>query len=429
MKIKKILSVLLAAVLAVGTMAVSVSAASALDIPFDSDTIEATAYYDHKNCVFYVESPPEFSSWNSRTTWGEFKKNYSNITISDIMYTDNSEGLNSKYIKIKAFIRTDDYETFYSNEQTLSSNSKLVWNYKNDVKNCSNDTDVWAGYVITIDDAAFKNMTFDGSNEIVKLYINQNTKYRTISGTRKLEEKTYEGQKYIDTSITYLSNDTSGSISESDFVYISFEKFSKNDKISVTVAPKNKNTDTSKWQIDAMALSTDYKSSSYNSITGKMGVLKLETTFGELIKLNNIPSLSTKDLSGIQISLFGAAKNNEVNYSITFSPASGTSSSSSSSSSSASSKLPAPSGFKAKATKSSLKITWNEVSGADAYRVYMYNSKTGKYEKYKDVGTAQCTVTGLKSGTKYKFKVVALDKQNGKYTAGTSSPAFSVTTK
>lgn len=92
-------------------------------------------------------------------------------------------------------------------------------------------------------------------------------------------------------------------------------------------------------------------------------------------------------------------------------------------------KLPAPANFKAKKTSSSVTLSWDAVEGADMYRVYKYNEKTGKYEKYKDVKSTKCTVTGLKANTKYKFKITAYDKVNGKYVKGESSKPVSVTTK
>ncbi|MCM1382494.1 MAG: fibronectin type III domain-containing protein, partial [Muribaculaceae bacterium] len=80
-----------------------------------------------------------------------------------------------------------------------------------------------------------------------------------------------------------------------------------------------------------------------------------------------------------------------------------------------SSKVAAPTGFKATKTNSSITLSWGAVEGADMYRVYMYNEKTGKYEKYKDVKSAKCAITGLSANTKYKFKVTAYDKVDGKY--------------
>ncbi|MDE5859278.1 MAG: fibronectin type III domain-containing protein, partial [Oscillospiraceae bacterium] len=74
--------------------------------------------------------------------------------------------------------------------------------------------------------------------------------------------------------------------------------------------------------------------------------------------------------------------------------------------------------------------SWDKAAGADMYRVYMYNAKTKKYEKYKDVKSPKCKISGLKAGTKYKFKVVSYDKNaKGKYEKGESSKAVSVTTK
>ncbi|MBQ2824603.1 MAG: fibronectin type III domain-containing protein [Oscillospiraceae bacterium] len=93
-----------------------------------------------------------------------------------------------------------------------------------------------------------------------------------------------------------------------------------------------------------------------------------------------------------------------------------------------SSKLAAPSGFTSSSTASSIKLKWKAVEGADAYRVYKYNAKTGKYEKYKTVNSAACSISGLKKNTTYKFKVVALDEVNGKYKAGATSKSVSVKT-
>ncbi|MCM1381230.1 MAG: fibronectin type III domain-containing protein, partial [Muribaculaceae bacterium] len=98
-------------------------------------------------------------------------------------------------------------------------------------------------------------------------------------------------------------------------------------------------------------------------------------------------------------------------------------------SSSSSASTAAPANFKASKTTNSVTLSWDAVEGADMYRVYKYNEKTGKYEKYKDVKSAKCSVTGLSAGTKYKFKVTAYDKVNGKYVKGGTSKAVSVTTK
>lgn len=91
--------------------------------------------------------------------------------------------------------------------------------------------------------------------------------------------------------------------------------------------------------------------------------------------------------------------------------------------------LTSPENFKASAkTKTTITLKWDKVAGADAYAVYMYNNKTGKYEKYKTVKGNSCVVDDLTKNTKYKFKVAALDKINGKYVTGEKSDPISVTT-
>lgn len=96
----------------------------------------------------------------------------------------------------------------------------------------------------------------------------------------------------------------------------------------------------------------------------------------------------------------------------------------------ASTKLSAPSGIKALTkTTSSITLQWNKVSGASAYRVYIYNKSTGKYKQYKNVAATNCKVTGLSAGTTYKFKVATLKKSSGKYVVQSTSSAVSLKTE
>lgn len=93
-------------------------------------------------------------------------------------------------------------------------------------------------------------------------------------------------------------------------------------------------------------------------------------------------------------------------------------------------KLAAPTGLKAsKKTAKSITLTWNAVKGAEGYTVYIYNTKTGKYEKYKNVKSNKCVVSGLTNNTSYKFKVAAVDKTDSGYQTGDLSKALSVKTK
>lgn len=92
-------------------------------------------------------------------------------------------------------------------------------------------------------------------------------------------------------------------------------------------------------------------------------------------------------------------------------------------------KLPAPENVSGEAEKKQIVLTWDKVEGAVGYRVYIYDSVTGKYKSYKSVKGTKCTVTDLESGTEYSFRVTALDVSGGKYVPGKASSAVSVTTK
>lgn len=92
-------------------------------------------------------------------------------------------------------------------------------------------------------------------------------------------------------------------------------------------------------------------------------------------------------------------------------------------------KLPAPENLKASAEANMIVLKWDAVKGADGYRIYMYNSESDKYEVYKSVKSTKCIVTGLKKGTKYKFKVSSLKDSNGRYTAGKASEEISCSLK
>ena len=91
-------------------------------------------------------------------------------------------------------------------------------------------------------------------------------------------------------------------------------------------------------------------------------------------------------------------------------------------------KLAAPTGLTVTTSSNKIVLKWNSVDGAEAYRVSMYNSKSGKYEKYKTVESEQCTITGITKNKEYKFVVTALDVVDGKYKAGTNSEPVVATT-
>ena len=74
--------------------------------------------------------------------------------------------------------------------------------------------------------------------------------------------------------------------------------------------------------------------------------------------------------------------------------------------------LPAPSGLKGEATDTAVTLTWNKVSGASGYRIFMYNEKTKEFERKKDVRDTSATIKGLTKNTEYKFKICAYVKDD-----------------
>ncbi|MGN0577914.1 MAG: CAP domain-containing protein [Ruminiclostridium sp.] len=93
----------------------------------------------------------------------------------------------------------------------------------------------------------------------------------------------------------------------------------------------------------------------------------------------------------------------------------------------ASAKLAKPSSLKASVSGMKITLSWNKVSGADAYRVYKYNATKKKYVKVKDVKGTKLSIKVSKYGD-YKFLVRSLDENNGKYILGNYS-SVSVTVK
>ena len=67
--------------------------------------------------------------------------------------------------------------------------------------------------------------------------------------------------------------------------------------------------------------------------------------------------------------------------------------------------------------KKAVKISWNKVSGADRYVVYMTKCKTKKFKKIKttNASTLKMTKKKLKKNTYYKFYVVAQQKSGSSY--------------
>ena len=82
----------------------------------------------------------------------------------------------------------------------------------------------------------------------------------------------------------------------------------------------------------------------------------------------------------------------------------------------------------ARASFSSIKVSWSKVSGASGYEVYRAKSKSGTYSKIKTItsgSTVSYTNKSLTAGKKYYYKVRAYRTVNGKKVYGSFSGAAS----
>ena len=70
-------------------------------------------------------------------------------------------------------------------------------------------------------------------------------------------------------------------------------------------------------------------------------------------------------------------------------------------------------------TTNSITLTWNKVSNADSYQIYI--NKNGTWTKLDDVTGTSYTATGLSASTSYEFRIRAV--KNGKYSAWTNHTA------
>lgn len=82
----------------------------------------------------------------------------------------------------------------------------------------------------------------------------------------------------------------------------------------------------------------------------------------------------------------------------------------------------------AEAYSDSVDLSWKRVDNADGYRIEIYDAKAKKFKKYKTVYGRTCSVTGLKSGTEYTFRVVSVYEIKNKYYDGGVSGEIVIST-
>ncbi len=70
--------------------------------------------------------------------------------------------------------------------------------------------------------------------------------------------------------------------------------------------------------------------------------------------------------------------------------------------------------IRAAQSSTAIKLAWAPVSGADGYRVFVYDTASKKWNALKDVYGTSVTFTELKSGTVYRYAVKAFTVDNGK---------------
>lgn len=85
--------------------------------------------------------------------------------------------------------------------------------------------------------------------------------------------------------------------------------------------------------------------------------------------------------------------------------------------------IKAPSNIQTESDAVTIVATWDQVEGADAYRIYSYDPDTDDYITFLEIEDIGFYVTGLASGLTYIFKVASLTGTEGNYVEhGISEP-------
>ena len=85
--------------------------------------------------------------------------------------------------------------------------------------------------------------------------------------------------------------------------------------------------------------------------------------------------------------------------------------------------------LKAAVGTTAVTLKWAGVKGASGYKVYLYDSSSAEYKEVADTAKLQRKITGLKTGTKYKFAVRAYGKKSDGKTYLGVGKTISVITK
>ena len=86
--------------------------------------------------------------------------------------------------------------------------------------------------------------------------------------------------------------------------------------------------------------------------------------------------------------------------------------------------LKTPAVTKTEGVANGIKLTWDKVSGAAKYRVFLHNGTTWK--KLADTTATNYTYTKVKSGSTYKFTVRCISKDGKKFTSNYNKSGYSV---
>lgn len=86
--------------------------------------------------------------------------------------------------------------------------------------------------------------------------------------------------------------------------------------------------------------------------------------------------------------------------------------------------------FTAAAAENYIKLTWTKAENANGYKVYLFNTKTNKFERKTSTTALNTKITGLSPNTEYKFAVQAYYKaSSGDVTYSDSQKEVTVATR